>query len=536
MQKWNSTLDLKLCNIKNIDMKEKFIKSIAILTAGTGIFSCAPQLKETQRPNILFIFSDDHAPHAIGAYGPKHNNPELQKFVQTPNLDRLAEQGMLFNNVFCGNSICGPSRATILTGKHSHLNGMLNNDTIFNGVQQTFPKLLQAGGYETAWIGKWHLFSDPTGFDYWQILDNPGQQGTYYNPILGSPDGQEKVTGHTATIITDRVIDWLKSKRNPNKPFFMAYSHKTPHREWVPGPDEYDLYKDVDLPLPTNFYDDYSTRSSALKFQEMEIANHMNEGDLKLIPPPYLNEQQLARFMESYGPENEAFREANLTGNELAEWKYQRYAKDYLRSVTSMDKEIGRILQYLEESGLAENTIVIYSSDQGFYLGDHGWFDKRWMYEESLRMPLIIRWPEVTRPASQNDHIIQNIDYAATFLDLAGLEIPDDIQGKSIVPILKEEQINEWRDVAYYHYYAWPDWHMVQPHYGIRSERYKLIHFYTTDEWELFDLKTDPDEMNNVYSNADYSDIVKAMTERLEKEQVAVGDTLELTATSKYRR
>lgn len=517
-------------------MNRLLIKSIALFTLGTSLWNCTPQKQEAQQPNILFIFSDDHATHAIGAYGSKHNNPGLHKFVQTPNLDRLAEQGMLFNNVFCGNSICGPSRATILTGKHSHLNGMLNNDTVFNSAQQTFPKLLQTGGYETAWIGKWHLFTEPAGFDHWQILDNPGQQGSYYNPIIGSPGGQEKVTGHTATIITDRAIDWLKTKRDKNKPFFLAYSHKTPHREWVPGPEEYDLYKDVELPLPSNFYDDYSTRSSALHEQEMEIANHMNENDLKLVPPGYLNEEQLAQFMEAYGPENEAFAAANLSGKELAEWKYQRYVKDYLRSVTSMDKEIGRMLQYLEESGLAENTVVVYSSDQGFYLGDHGWYDKRWMYEESLRMPLIVRWPEITRTGSQNNQIVQNIDYAATFLDIAGLEIPKDIQGKSIIPLLKEEMPDNWRDVAYYHYYAWPDWHMVQPHYGIRSDRYKLIHFYTTNEWELFDLKNDPDEMNNVYSNREYSDIVKAMTERLAKERIAVGDTVELTATSKYSR
>jgi arylsulfatase A-like enzyme len=517
-------------------MNRFLLNSITLCTAGVGIFSCAPREKEVQRPNILFIFSDDHATHAIGAYGQKNNNPELHQYVQTPHLDRLAEQGMLFTNVFCGNSICGPSRATILTGKHSHFNGMLNNDTAFNGAQQTFPKLLQRGGYETAWIGKWHLFSEPTGFDYWLILDNPGQQGTYYNPILGSSEGREKVTGHTATIITDKAIGWLKSQRDTSKPFFLAYSHKTPHREWVPGPDEYDMYKDFDLPLPTNFYDDYSTRSSALHEQEMEIARHMNERDLKLIPPDYLNEEQLARFMESYGPENEAFRKANLTGNELAEWKYQRYVKDFLRSVTSMDKEIGRILDYLDESGLAENTIVIYSSDQGFYLGDHGWFDKRWMYEESLRMPLIIRWPGQTNAASQNEFIIQNTDYAATFLDMAGLSIPNDIQGQSIVPFLKHENPKNWRDVAYYHYYAWPDWHMVQPHYGIRGERYKLIHFYTTDEWELFDLENDPDEMQNEYLNPEYIDIVKAMTERLAQEQIAVGDTVELKATSNYHR
>jgi len=513
-----------------------FIKTFALITAGAGIISCAPQQKEAQRPNILFIFSDDHATHAIGAYGPKHNNPELHKYVQTPNLDRLANEGMLFTNVFCGNSICGPSRATILTGKHSHLNGMLNNDTIFNGAQQTFPKLLQQGGYETAWIGKWHLFSEPTGFDHWQILDNPGQQGSYYNPIIGSPDGQEKVTGHTATIITDRAIEWLRSKRNTDKPFFLAYSHKTPHREWVPGPEEYELYKDETLPHPANFYDDYTTRSSALKVQEMEVARHMNEQDLKLVPPGYLNREQLAQFNAAYAAENEAFKAANLTGKALAEWNYQRYVKDYLRSVTSMDKEIGRMLDFLEESGLASNTIVIYSSDQGFYLGDHGWFDKRWMYEESLRMPLIIRWPDVTSAASRNGNIIQNTDYAATFLDMAGLKVPDDIQGESIVPLLNGNDPENWRDVAYYHYYAYPDWHMVQPHIGIRTDRYKLIHFYTTDEWELFDLETDPDEMQNVYTNPAYANIVSDMSDRLDKEQIEMGDTVSLKATSRYYR
>ncbi len=519
-----------------MNSKKQFAQILLGVFSSFLLWGCFPKEQEKSNPNILFIFSDDHATHAIGAYGPKHNNPELHQFVMTPNLDRLAEQGMLFTNVFCGNSICGPSRATILTGKHSHLNGMLNNDAVFNGAQQTFPKLLQEGGYETAWIGKWHLFTEPTGFDHWEILDNPGQQGTYYNPIIGSSEGQEKVTGHTATIITDRAIGWLQTKRDQNKPFFLAYSHKTPHREWVPGPEEYDLYKEADLPLPTNFYDEYSTRSSALKVQEMEIANHMNERDLKLVPPPYLNEQQLSRFMESYSPENEAFASENLQGKELAEWKYQRYVKDFLRSVTSMDKEIGRMLQYLEESGLAENTVVIYSSDQGFYLGDHGWYDKRWMYEESLRMPLIVKWPEVTRTDSRNSHIVQNTDFAATFLDMAGMEIPDDIQGKSIVPLLQEKEPDNWRDVAYYHYYAYPDWHMVQPHYGIRSDRYKLIHFYTTGEWELFDLENDPDEMQNKYSDPDYSGIVSEMTERLEKERVVLGDTVELTATSEYHR
>lgn len=516
-------------------MNKYLIQSVALLSIGTGAIQCA-QPQKTPPPNILFIFSDDHATHAIGAYGTKHNNPELHKYVKTPNIDRLAEEGMLFTNTFCTNSICGPSRAAILTGKHSHLNGMLNNDTIFDGSQQTFPKLLQSGGYETVWIGKWHLFSEPTGFDYWLILDNPGQQGTYYNPVLGSPNGREAVTGHTATIITDRAIDWLKNRRNSGKPFFLAYSHKTPHREWVPGPDEYDLYKGIDLPMPTNFYDDYSTRTSALRDQEMEINRHMNEQDLKLVPPAYLNQEQLKRFMESYGPDNDEFRKANLTGNALAEWKYQRYLKDYLRSVTSMDKEIGRILQYLDESGLAENTIVVYSSDQGFYLGDHGWYDKRWMYEESLRMPLIVKWPGVINPGAVNHNMVQNIDFSATFLDAGGIKIPSDIQGKSLVPLLKGQPVKNWRDIVYYHYLAYPDWHMVRPHYGIRSERYKLIHHYSVDEWELFDLEKDPDEMVNIISNPDYAQIVEEMGRKLAAERMAVGDTVEFKATSRYHR
>jgi arylsulfatase A-like enzyme len=516
-------------------MNQHLIKSIALLAIGTGAIQCA-RPKQTTPPNILFIFSDDHATHAIGAYGPKHNNPELHRHVKTPNIDNLASGGMRFTNAFCTNSICGPSRAAILTGKHSHFNGMLNNDTIFNGAQQTFPKLLQAGGYETAWIGKWHLFSDPTGFDYWSILTQLGQQGTYYNPIFGTSSGLEPETGYTATLITNRAINWLKSQRNKEKPFFLAYSHKTPHREWVPGPEEYDLYKDIDLPLPTNFYDDYSTRSAALKVQEMEVARHMNERDLKLVPPYYLNEEQLALFLTSYGPENEAFHASKLSGNELAEWKYQRYLKDYLRSITSMDKEIGRMLRYLEESGLSENTIVIYSSDQGFYLGDHGWYDKRWMYEESLRMPLVVRWPNVTLPGSVNEKIVQNIDFAATFLDIAGLPIPADIQGQSLMPLLKNEEVNNWRDIAYYHYLAYPDWHMVKPHYGVRSDRYKLIYYYTDDEWELFDLDKDPDEMTNVYSDTAYSHIVNTMTKRLTAEKIAAGDTIMIRASTKYHR
>jgi arylsulfatase A-like enzyme len=504
------------------------------------IFSCAvkdlPKEEIRNRPNIVFIFSDDHATHAIGAYGPKNNNPELHKYVQTPSIDRLAKEGMIFNNAFCTNSICGPSRAVILTGKHSHLNGLINNDTVFNGAQQTFPKILQANGYSTAWIGKWHLISEPTGFDYWTVLTRGNGQGTYYNPIFTASNGTAEETGYTATLITDKAIQWMEDQKDGEKPFFLMYSHKTPHREWVPAPEEYNMYKDDTFPLPTNFYDDYANRTSATLEQEMEIARHMTERDLKLVYPPYMNEEQLALLDASYGPENEAFRKANLKGNALAEWKYQRYVKDFLRSVTSMDREIGRVLDYLDENGLAENTIVIYSSDQGFYLGDHGWFDKRWMYEESLRMPLLVRWPGIVQPGSKNDHLVQNLDFAEMILDMAGIAIPDEMQGRSLVPLLKGENPADWRKHVYYHYYAYPDWHMVRPHYGIRSDRYKLIHYYTIDEWELFDLETDPDEMKSVYSSAQHQEIAQTMMSSLEEMRVHYGDTVRLTATSQYHR
>lgn len=499
--------------------------------------SCNKPRKEktkNEKPNILFIFSDDHATHAIHAYGPKENNPELYKVVKTPNIDRLADEGMLFHNTFCTNSICGPSRAVILTGKHSHINGFINNDTTFNGAQQTFPKILKKNGYETAWIGKWHLISEPTGFSYWKILTRGNGQGIYYNPIFTSAEGKEEKTGYTSTLLTDEALDWLKNKRDKTKPFFLMYSHKAPHREWMPGPGFYDAYKDVTIPLPVNFYDDYSGRSSAAKEQEMEVAKHLNKTDLKLEEPPYMNEEQLAQFHKAFDAENEAKEKANLTGKKLAEWKYQRYMKTYLGSITSMDAEIGRVIDYLKSSGLDKNTVVIYSSDQGFYLGDHGWFDKRWMYEESLRMPFIVKWPGVVKPGTKNYMLTQNLDFAETLLDIAGVEIPADMQGKSILPLLKNQEPENWRKYIYYHYWGYPDWHMVRQHYGIRSDRYKLIHYYTIGEWELFDLKEDPMEMHSVYNEPAYADIQSKMTKDLNDRKLQVGDTLQLKSSSVY--
>jgi arylsulfatase A-like enzyme len=312
------------------------------------------------------------------------------------------------------------------------------------------------------------------------------------------------------------------------------YSHKAPHREWVPGPDFYNAYKDVEIPLPTNFYDDYKNRTSALREQEMEVANHMNPNDLKLVEPKYMNEEQLVDFRKAYDAANEVFHEANLEGKALAEWKYQRYMKAYLGSITSMDHEIGRVLEYLETSGLVDNTVIMYSSDQGFYLGDHGWYDKRWMYEESLRMPLLVRWPEVIEPGSVNTQLTQNLDFAETILDIAGTSIPSDMQGRSLVPLLMGKKPIDWRNYIYYHYYAYPDWHMVRQHYGIRSDQYKLIHYYTLNEWELFDLKADPNEMYSVYDNPDYGNIQSKMTSDLLQMKKLTGDTIELKTSSKY--
>ncbi len=465
---------------------------------------------ENTRPNILFVFTDDHASHAIGAYGSKIN--------QTPNIDRLAREGMLFQNCFCTNSICAPSRAVILTGKHNHLNGVIDNRVRFDGSQQNVAKLLGAAGYQTAIVGKWHLKTEPTGFDFWRVL--PGQ-GSYYNPVFRTPEGNIKLEGYTTDIITDLALDWLTEGRNPDEPFFLMYQHKAPHRNWQPGPDYLTMYDNTTIPEPPTLFDDYEGRTSAAKTQEMTVREHLTAKDLKLVAPKNLTPKQLELWHAAYGPKNRLFYSSNLEGDELIRWKYQRYMKDYLRCVASVDDNLGRVLDYLDESGLAENTVVIYSSDQGFYLGDHGWFDKRWMYEESLRMPLLVRWPKAIKPGQLDDHLVQNLDFAETFLDIAGVEIPTDMQGESLVPLLRGEDPDGWRESIYYHYYEWPGAHMVQRHYGVRTDRYKLVYYYPIDEWELFDLQKDPDELTSVYDDEAYQDVVtrlKAELSRLRKE------------------
>ncbi|WP_372846494.1 sulfatase [Pontiella sp.] len=470
------------------------------------------------RPNILFLFSDDHALNAISAYGGR-----LAEVAPTPHIDRLADEGAIFENSFVANSICGPSRACILTGKHSHKNGvMVNGSGPFDGRQWTSAKALRKTGYQTAVIGKWHLISDPTGFDYWEVL--PGQ-GNYYNPVLLQMDGsKKKYEGYATDIVTDRAIEWLDG-RDQTKPFFLMCQHKAPHRTFSPALRHLDAFNDVTIPEPGNLFDDYATRSSTLPMNEMEVDRHFHwMYDLKLRKDEHegielpgwdrhpsveynrMTDAQKKVWDAHFGPLNQQFLadfKKGMSHKEIMQWRYQRYMKNYLATVKSVDENVGRMLDYLEKNGLAENTIVIYSSDQGFYLGEHGWFDKRWMFEESFKMPFLIRWPGVVKPGSRPQELIQNIDYAPTFVDVAGAELPADVQGVSLVPVLKGEA-REWRKSVYYAYYEEGE-HNVPQHFGVRTQTQKLIYFPATDEWNMFDLVKDPDEMVNVYGNPEYA-------------------------------
>jgi arylsulfatase A-like enzyme len=486
--------------------------SFLTLTASLTTNFIASTNVQAATPNIIFIFSDDHAYQAIGAY-----NDRFAQFNPTPNIDRLAKNGMRFDKCYVTNSICGPSRATILTGKYSHLNGFYKNGMTFNGSQQTFPKLLRKTGYQTAIIGKWHLGGRPTGFDYYEILRG---QGKYFNPDFLTKNGLIKFTGYTTDIITEHALNWLKTKRDKSKPFMLMLQHKAPHRNWQPAPKYYSLYKDVQFPEPKTLFDDYSTRGTAVHEQDMMIKKTMSPSDLKLTPPNNLTKEQLEKWHKGYDKENNAFRKAKLKGKDLIRWKYQRYVRSYLRCVKSVDDSVGEVLNYLKESGLDKNTIVIYSSDQGFFLGEHGWFDKRFMFEETLRTPFIISWPGVTKPGSVNDKdIISNLDFAETFLDIADAKLPTDMQGASLVPILKGATPNDWRKTFYYHYYGYPDWHLVRKHEGVTDGKYKLIRYYTLGEEEFYDLSKDKNEVKNEINNPEYATAIERMREKLLNER-----------------
>jgi len=474
---------------------------------------------EAKTPNVVFIFADDLTCQAISAYG------DERKLLETPNMDRVAKEGMKFNRCLVTNSICGPSRATIMTGKYSHLNGFYNNsNSQFDSSQVCFPSLLKGAGYSTAMIGKWHLGTDPVGFDYWDIL--PGQ-GIYYNPPMISGGQQVKRAGYTTDVISDLSIDWLK-QRDRSKPFMLMSQHKAPHREWAPPLRYLGWDKNRVYPEPPTLFDDYAGRSKAISDHDMGIDRTFTPLDAKLVPPPNLTEDQRKEWDAYYGPRNKEFNDAKLSGKDLVRWRYNRYMHDYLACVKAVDDAVGKMLDYLQSEGIADETVIIVSSDQGFFLGEHGWFDKRWIFEESLRTPLMIRWPGVVKPGSVSNEIVSLVDFAETFLDIAGQPIPEPMQGKSIVSVLKGETPSDWRKSLYYHYYEFPVPHRVRPHYGVVTDRYKLVHYYTpdVDDWELLDRKVDPLEVKNFYDDPAYETTVKELHTELARLKVEVKDDL----------
>lgn len=495
------------------------------------LFICLlfPLLGLTQsKPNIIYIMSDDHDADAISAYG--------SKLISTPNIDRIAKEGVLFQRAFVGNSICGPARATLLTGQHSHKNGMKDNRTRFDGSQLTMPKLFQQNGYQTAIVGKWHLHTYPTGFDYWKIL--PGQ-GLYYQPRLIQMNGDTTTyPGYATEVITNEAISWLQNKREQNKPFLLLLHHKAPHRYFFPSPKNIEAFKDKTFPEPATLYADTTGRGSAWKLQTMSILHDMKlSSDLKVDPAylmdiPWLKPDSAEvayytsifnripvadrqKIKDIYAVRGKILQEQRPQGNALLKLKYQWYMQDYLATAASVDEGVGKLLDYLDNSGLTQNTLIVYTSDQGFYLGQNGWFDKRWMYDVSMRTPLMARWPGHIQPGTKNNTMVQNIDYAPTFLDVAGIGIPSSIQGLSLKPILEDARAKFSRSSLYYHFYEYNADHTVLQHLGVRTDRYKLIYFYTVNEWQLYDLKNDPTEQKNLIADKKHAGVLVNMKKEL---------------------
>lgn len=536
-------------------------KSIGLVAIGALLLmnACSewPGSRKDQRPNIVFIMTDDHTIQALSAYD--------QRYISTPNLDRIANEGILFRNCFVTNAVCGPSRAVILTGQYSHINGLTDNATVFDSTRVIYPQLLKKAGYQTAMIGKWHLGSTPMGFDYYCILPNQGQ---YYRPDFIENGNLIEEEGYVTDVVTDKAIRFLE-KRDKGKPFLMIYQQKAPHRNWMPATRHLGMFDHRMFPEPANLLDDFNNRGRAAKEQLMNISTDMMDAwDLKLASSTELDSiaalpnhgifkdakdddfrqandksTDKARFFEAYNRMTDTekaawkvtydkrtaeFKKLNLKGDDLTRWKYQQYMRDYLACVTAVDENVGRLLDHLEEIGELDNTLIVYTSDQGFFLGEHGYFDKRFMYEESLRTPLLIRYPKHIKAHAISDALTMNLDFAPTFLDYAGVDIPEDMQGKSLKPILDRagKAPENWREAVYYHYYEYPSWHMVKRHYGIRTHRYKLIHFYNDiDEWELYDLREDPHEMHNRYHDAAYQEIAEQLKSQLQALQTKYKDT-----------
>ena len=542
-------------------MNSKSILSLAALSCVTAAY--AQQQKAQQHPNIVYIMCDDHAYQCISAYG-----SALSKLAPTPNIDRLAERGMRFDRAFVENSLSTPSRACLMTGQYSHQNGQRQLGEGIDTTRTFFTELLQEAGYQTAVVGKWHMGCDPKGFDYYHVYNDQGQ---YWNPqYRGTDTNNEFVVeeGYSTDLTTDHALSFIEH-RDPSKPFCLLLHHKAPHRNWQANLKYLGMYDDVEFPMPENFYDDYATRGSAARTQKMSVTRDMRwEQDFKVPEMLDLNNpdsqdsynalmgeinrmtpEQRSAWGRYYFPRNRRLLEAQLKGKDLDNWKYQVYIRDYMSVIASVDESVGRVLDYLDKNGLTDNTMIVYTSDQGFYMGEHGWFDKRFMYEESLRTPLIVSYPGHTKPGSVCNRLVQNIDYAPTFLALAGVQQPKDMPGRSLVPVLTNgDNVKNWRQSIYYHYYDYPTYHMVRKHDGVRTERYKLIHFYgkggeravvenkyqgqpgtrenncfnalksinyftddaDIDYWELYDIKSDPNELHNIYG--------KPGTQKIEKE------------------
>jgi len=480
---------------------KKYVLTLCFLALTASYASSA------ERPNILFIFTDDHALKSLSAYG-----GPLAKIAPTPYLDRIAKEGMLFEHCLVSNSICAPSRAVVLTGKYSHLNGQLTNKGSFDGTQQTAPKFLRKAGYQTAIVGKWHLKSTPTGFDHFEVLKGQGQ---YYNPMLITNGRNVNHTGYTTDIITDQALKWLK-QRDTKKPFFLMCQHKAPHGRWEPALRHLNTFEEIKIPEPSTLFDNYAGRSAAPASHKMGIAEDIGPSRLMFRYSSKFTPEQFKTFDGHFRPRNEAFEKLNLQGRDRTRWNYQRYIKNYLRCVKAVDENVGRMLKFLDDSGIAKNTVVIYSSDQGFWLGEHGWFDKRWMYEESLHTPLLVRWPGVTKPGSTNEALVSNLDFAQTFLNIADADQPKDMQGRSLTPLFRGKTPKNWRKTHYYHYYE-AGGHGVPIHYGVTDGRYKLIHFpdEKLNTWEFFDLKTDPMEMKSRYGDSEYTQPITKLKKEL---------------------
>jgi arylsulfatase A-like enzyme len=479
----------------------------------------------SKRPNIIFILSDDHSTNAISAYSNR-----FKKIAPTPNIDKIANEGAILINAFSTNAICGPSRASIITGKYSHINKYNKNfkGGNFDGSQWTYPKELQNAGYQTALVGKWHLASEPQGFDYYKYHIDHGEQGVYWDPTYNENGENVKEKGYATNITTDFALNWLQN-REDEKPFCLLLQYKAPHREWSPDKKYKAIYEEQTIPLPDSFYDAYAGREKTAGDTHMTM-DFFNRRDMKLTSPDSLSQKELNKWFDFGNDPGEIVSpNDSLKGNALKEWKFQRYMKDYLATIKSVDDNIGRVLDYLKENNLDENTIIVYASDQGFFLGEHGWFDKRFMYEESMRMPFVIRYPKMIQPKTIVKDVVSNIDLAPTILELANVKIPKEVQGKSFVQQLKGEKDKNWRQSMYYHYYEYPFWHHVQPHYGIRTERYKLIHFYyDVDVWELYDLKKDPSELNNLINSKKYLKLIVKLKKELETLKNNYGNNLTL--------